>query len=322
MAILLTDDEIEALQGMRHFHCCLYILGIRRHMDYATGIAGIKRKISYSSLASELQVESHQGFEDARKNSRDQIKRALAALEKSGLIKRQSVVTKNEKQLILKCLLAQTDGSVQNKPAPHPPWAGLVEAAPQAAPLEIKETSLKTTTSNNNLNESRPTSHQGGFCSEKQKPAPYPVSGNYNTGGGDNARDLMSEFKQLIYQGKYELRYPQTWDGKTISMISAWIRQGVTLAEAEIAMDNAKAKATTPIRHPAYYLQAVLRYQHDSQEIRKKSDEVKNDARRTQKPNTASDKRAEAHRKFEEWRKAKICEAEREAEEGEHDKSG
>ncbi len=301
MAISLSDEELEHLQGLPHVLLSLYILGIRRYMDYKTGIVGIKRKISYQSLAEEIYIEPIAGVKTGAK-SRQQIRRAVKSLERAGLI----TIKSSGKNLILNCVLAKTDGSVQNKADTRP-----TQEADTKADTDIsKKTPEKTTTKPDFKEEGR---HIGRHIEIAQADTP-PVSGIYNTGGGDNARDLMSDFKNLIYQGKYELRYPQTWDGKTISMISAWIRQGVTLAEAEIAMDNAKAKATTPIRHPAYYLQAVLRYQHDSQEIRKKSEEVKNHVRTGQqgkKQSAAVHEQAErALRSLTKWRNTQEAVAE------------
>lgn len=124
MRFVITIEERGLLYGLPHLSQLLYYAAIRPYMDYSTGIVGIKRGISYQSLAEELSVEAHRGIKPF-KVSRDQIKRALQTLERAGLIKRESQKLK----LIIRCIWAHQDNSVSNKAAPKPP--------PKAAPLSI-----------------------------------------------------------------------------------------------------------------------------------------------------------------------------------------
>ncbi|HAT8721635.1 TPA: hypothetical protein JBA25_16320, partial [Legionella pneumophila] len=93
-----------------------YLRGIRPYMDRNTFIVGIKRRISYQSLAEVLYIEPHQGITESGSPSRQQIRRAIKGLERSGLLAIQSF----DKHLILKCLLADISYSVQNKPDTKP----------------------------------------------------------------------------------------------------------------------------------------------------------------------------------------------------------
>ncbi|HAT8721636.1 TPA: hypothetical protein JBA25_16325, partial [Legionella pneumophila] len=93
-----------------------YLRGIRPYMDRNTFIVGIKRRISYQSLAEVLYIEPHQGIKESGSPSRQQIRRAIKGLERSGLIAIQSF----DKHLILKCLLADISYCVQNKPDTNP----------------------------------------------------------------------------------------------------------------------------------------------------------------------------------------------------------
>ncbi|AGH53100.1 LvrA [Legionella pneumophila subsp. pneumophila LPE509] len=79
-------------------------------MDVKTGLVGIKRGISYQSIAEQLYIEPHQGIKSGS-YSRMQIRRALSALGRAGLITPQSEGLK----LILRCELATMGYSVQNK---------------------------------------------------------------------------------------------------------------------------------------------------------------------------------------------------------------
>jgi len=106
----INSEERAALYGLPHMYQLVYLLGIRPYMDYATGVVGVKRGISYQSLTEELYVEPQPGIK-AFKPSIQQMRRAVYGLEKKGLVYRES----EGKQLILKCVLATADYSVQNK---------------------------------------------------------------------------------------------------------------------------------------------------------------------------------------------------------------
>lgn len=107
---LINNNELEALCGLPHIQQLAYLRGIRPYMDVQTGLVGIKRGISYQSIAEQLYIEPHQGIK-SESCSRMQVRRALSALERVGLITTQSENLK----LILKCELATRGYFVQNK---------------------------------------------------------------------------------------------------------------------------------------------------------------------------------------------------------------
>jgi hypothetical protein len=111
MPVLLSDDELDVLVGLSPLNAHLYVFGIRRYMDYKTGIVGIKRGISYQSLSEIGSTNEEQGRHTSKCNklTRNIIRRSLENLEKVGLIKRDSIRTKDKKKLILTCVLARTD---------------------------------------------------------------------------------------------------------------------------------------------------------------------------------------------------------------------
>lgn len=112
MYFTINEKELDALCGLSYIQQITYFRGIRPYMDRNTYIVGIKRRISYQSLAEVLYIEPHQGITESGSPSRQQIRRAVKGLERSGLIAIQS----SDKHLILKCLLADISYSVQNKP--------------------------------------------------------------------------------------------------------------------------------------------------------------------------------------------------------------
>ncbi len=110
--LFVNTNELSALMGLPYIQQSAYLLGIRPYMDRKTFLVGVKRKISYQQLAEALYVEPHQGFEHSGSPSRQQLRRIIYALERAGLVEIQSI----GKQLILKCLLADADFPVLNKP--------------------------------------------------------------------------------------------------------------------------------------------------------------------------------------------------------------
>lgn len=116
--LFVNTDELSALMGLPYIQQSAYLLGIRPYMDCNTFLVGVKRKISYQQLSEALYVEPHQGYEHSGSPSRQQLRRIIYALERAGLVEIQSI----GKQLILKCLLANSDLSVQNKPDTNPTY--------------------------------------------------------------------------------------------------------------------------------------------------------------------------------------------------------
>jgi hypothetical protein len=270
MPILLSDEELEALEGLPHLHRCLYIFGIRRYMDYETGITGIKRKISYKSLSEEVYVIPHQGFTDAKTKSVAQLKRAVKALEKAGLITMHSKVSSTEKQLILKCILASWDKSVQNKPVPYPYHSPI----PQAALVENNEIPENTDT----LEQSQPKSRTESRTTQNKKPVPHPVSDKLHNITLPSAQD----FFQLLAKCGFALQQLQG-NKSTLAMVHQWVQAKVTLEEAQIGINHVNSSKGTP-NSPAYYLKPVLQVRSDFEKAQLQADEVKHDRRQTKRP--------------------------------------
>ncbi|MCE3043982.1 hypothetical protein [Legionella sp. 16cNR16C] len=116
MDFFINKDELAGLYGLPQVQQLAYLVGIRPYMDINTRITGVKRKISYQSIAESLYAEPHPGIQSGSP-SKDQIRRAIKGLEKAGLIEIHST----EHALIFKCLLATERFSVQNKPATKAP---------------------------------------------------------------------------------------------------------------------------------------------------------------------------------------------------------
>ncbi len=113
--LFINTHELSALTGLPHIQQLTYLVGIRPYMDRKCFIVGIKRKISYQSLSEALYVEPHPGIQSGSP-SKQQLRRVIKGLEQAGLVAIQSTA----KHLVLKCLLADTHDSDQNKPDTKP----------------------------------------------------------------------------------------------------------------------------------------------------------------------------------------------------------
>lgn len=109
-AFQINDDEREALRGLPILAREAYVFGLRPFMDYATGVVGIKRGVSWKSIAEELYVEPHQGIESGEPTEK-QLRRAVVWLQKADLLSEN----RGERRLIFELLKASRDQSVRNK---------------------------------------------------------------------------------------------------------------------------------------------------------------------------------------------------------------
>lgn len=113
-AFQINDDEREALRGLPMLAREVYVFGIRPFMDYASGIVGVKRRISYQSISEELYVEPHQGIKGGSPTV-NELRRAIQWLERAGLVTRDADSNKGQKQLVFQLVFATRDQSVRNK---------------------------------------------------------------------------------------------------------------------------------------------------------------------------------------------------------------
>lgn len=106
----INDDEREALRGLPMLAREIYVFGLRPFMDYATGVVGIKRGVSWKSIAEELYVEPHQGIKGGEPTEKE-LRRALVWLQKVGLLS----PNRADRKLVFELLLATRDKSARNK---------------------------------------------------------------------------------------------------------------------------------------------------------------------------------------------------------------
>jgi hypothetical protein len=120
-----NSEEDAALDYLPYLDQVIYLRGIRRRMDYATGVAGIAHPISYLWLSQMTEVRPAPGSHVRlpARLKKDELRSIFARLERSGLVER--IRDHGLKSLVFRCLLADWDQSVSERS--HP---GATHAAP------------------------------------------------------------------------------------------------------------------------------------------------------------------------------------------------
>lgn len=122
MSVRLDNEELELLSGhgasaLSHAAKLAYILGIRPHMDYATGIVGHKRKVSYQSLAELLEFSPVRGSQRKEQRfNREALRAIFRELERVGLIR---WIKNEDRCLFFECLVAHRDSSPEMRSNPR-----------------------------------------------------------------------------------------------------------------------------------------------------------------------------------------------------------
>lgn len=116
--MVVSNVELDALQGLPLGAQVLYLRELRRHMDYATGVVGMVRRISWQGLRETLETEPQAGIARVLP-SKDQVRRLVGHLVRRGLVLMVSDMV--GKQLIMRLPLAVSDLSVPEKAATKPP---------------------------------------------------------------------------------------------------------------------------------------------------------------------------------------------------------
>jgi len=119
-----NEDEDAAMEYLPHADQVLYLRGLRKNMDFSTGIVGIRRKISYQQFKELLEVNRQQGStKPSYAPTRDELRAIIVRLAKAGLIERIALdATARIERLVFKLPLAHVGQySTQSKEPHHNP---------------------------------------------------------------------------------------------------------------------------------------------------------------------------------------------------------
>lgn len=115
-----NDLEDEALRRVPWRARVIYLQGIRRHMDYRTGWAGIRRVLSYRFFTELLECSETSTAPDPAV-TKDGLRAIFRMLERAGLVEWPRGAPA-QRGVVFRCLLADVDKSAQKQDAPktHP----------------------------------------------------------------------------------------------------------------------------------------------------------------------------------------------------------
>lgn len=118
--IRLTEAEQEALNGMPSSARVLYMLGLRPYMDYASGVVGVRRRISLQGFRELLEYEPDRGSRLGARYTptKDEVRNEVERLVRSGLLLRLPKKRRND-PLVFKLPLADCDAKLRLNEEPH-----------------------------------------------------------------------------------------------------------------------------------------------------------------------------------------------------------
>jgi hypothetical protein len=123
-----NDAEDDALRKLPWRARVVYLQGIRRHMDYRTGWAGRGRVLSYRFFTELLEASEVSTAPDPAVSKRG-LQTIFLMLERVGLVEWPRGAS-NQRGVVFRCLLADTDDSVQKQAVPKRDPSGTQEAGP------------------------------------------------------------------------------------------------------------------------------------------------------------------------------------------------
>lgn len=238
IATRISQAERQALHGQRPFLVKLYLLAIRPYMDYASGVVGLKRRISWRSLTEEMYVEPTCGVpkNETGSPSRNQLRRAIMQLERAGLIKYHD----DKSWLVFECILATRDQSAQ-KQVDHELDQKTSISRPTSRPTKSHINPVISIDSSDRLPEA------GQHLDQKTslgRPASRPTSGVLT--GKIKAKDIVHSRFDEFWKA-----YPRKENKKKAHAL--WVRRGFD-RKADVIIRDITSPLRTALWHDKQYV--------------------------------------------------------------------
>ena len=256
-----NSDEDAALQGLSVEAQVIYLRGLRRYMDFGTGVAGHPgRKISYQGLKETITPERDWGSNKKEKEvTKGFVRARLTELKRAGLI--QDAGSNRVDGLVVRLVLADT-GVVRSKKERHRNDTGEQHteqhsAEPVKRPEEqqvIGGVGAWENTGNNTGQTPRNDTHPGTgntvlyFARESvpEKPAQW-----------------------LEFFSRQGFPHHRVQTASTVPMFAAWCKQqistGLVLEAMEIAHSNLNGRPDTPKYYDGFVQSLSREYQRRSE---------------------------------------------------------
>jgi hypothetical protein len=234
VTICLNDAEQRILDELEYIHEAMYRRGIRRYMDFNSGLVGIKRGISWQSLRESLYIPGRSGVHVEQMPSKEQVRRIAKHLERAGLIK----ILSSSKRLIFECVLASRGQSVQNKADTKPTPQNNIEADTSEPanivpfPIVPRITNTKADTE---ADISKNAQADTPLISDKihSRVWAYQYADDYIPDSTGIWEALLID-RGLLF---HKIKTPQV-----ITMLKTWVEMKLSIAQAKIAFDCAEAR--------------------------------------------------------------------------------
>lgn len=240
MGIYLSTKELEAMVGTQHIQKIVYTHGIRPYMDFATGIVGIKRGISWQSISEALYVEPAPGIKSGSPKKHP-IRTAVDGLVRVGLLQQMST----HKKLIFKCLLAETDNSKQNKD-------GTKLAREVGTPKNCNRITVKANTEANH-------SHSDGVSKNSKGGTPKSNKGGTPPSVRDLKSSTSSESSLLQDDDDKILIFPTKLNSKESDAIRNLLK-GFNHNQSQVMLDELSGHMSAKqINSPVGYFRTIVR---------------------------------------------------------------
>lgn len=242
-------DEDEALQGLPMESQLVYLRGLRRHMDYGTGVVGgARRRISWQMLSEVVEVEHHRGMA-GRRMTKQALRRAVDWLVKAGLVQQ----LKADRHLVFRLLLADVGFSVPEKAGPRPDHVRTTKAGPRPDHRERNQ--------DNGLDDMQAETRTQLSTPETAKPGIHQVSGITKHSIAQNSAGIPRGRVDPDHWQALQACFPENTQlaGQACrEMLSSWQAAGnVTSAHIRQAVQQIRDRNPNLSFGPAYIASAV-----------------------------------------------------------------
>jgi len=229
---MLNADEWEALEGQPPAAFKLYCV-LRRCMDYASGVTGVMRGISWQGLREELFIEPGPGIEGAGTPSKARVRRLAERLERAGLIAKRD---HGPRKLVFFLPLATSDLSASKQPG--------IDAAYQPEPEPTHPKPL-------NINGNRGAGGAHPDTGQSEEPGIPPYILDSETRDDAHPREDAERISRALAEAGAPI-------GPRHPLVQQWARNGVPPADIALAVEKARRYKPAPMTIPPKYLDAVL----------------------------------------------------------------
>lgn len=281
----ITGAEYKALLSINSTDARWIYFVLSFHRNFETGIAGLNPKISSAMLRGTISHQSAAGKKE-RKISNNHIQRWIDQLEKAGLIQDRGnhvfylpMARKHPRKENKSNSICNTSHVTVTKPVTN------IEKTSDETPINTGENAnsqlLQTLSQTGDLSQEK----EGGLSQGL-----LPIQNNrLDKIRSDGAEKTLTQvFMDLLAKRGFYLNH--VTHSKTVAMLHAWIKGGITPEEADIAMTHCDNQLGRRPDHPTYYAKVPFQYRQDLEKANLNAEEIKHAPKSTKYQNNSAAK--------------------------------